>query len=318
MSTSEASNPGGWAEALEAAIVARRYYLDDRKKNEIADELGLSRFKVARLLDEARARGLVKISIDMPADFDVPMGDEFARRHGLRRALIVRTLGAVDQTVPLLGAAAAQHLSRVLAPGDLLGMSWGRSLTSTVDAAGSFPAVDVVQLVGGLRSNTSIPGAELVRRFARHTGGRPFVLHAPLLVGSASMAEALRADPSLAETTSRYSRLRAALVGIGSWNPARSSLRGEFDATERAELEARGAVADICTFVLDRNGHVVSSDATARSVGVTSEELMRVPEVIAVAGGADKKDAIAASLRSGMVDTLVIDDVTAIALMPQD
>ncbi|MBR23016.1 MAG: transcriptional regulator [Leifsonia sp.] len=277
--------------------------------------MGLSRFKVARLLDEARSRGLVKISVDLPADIDVPMGEEFARRFGIRRAVIVNTLGAVDATVPLLGAAAAQYLARVLSPGDLLGMSWGRSLTSTVDAAKSLPVVDVVQLVGGLRSNASTPGAELTRRLASKTGGKPFLLHAPLLVGSVKMAEALRADPSLIETTSRYRDLSVALVGIGAWKPAQSSLQDEFSPQGRRDLEDRGAVADICTFVLDLEGQVLSSDATGRSVGITNSELARVPEVVAVAGGEEKKEAIAASLRSGLVDTLVIDDSTAMALL---
>jgi hypothetical protein len=41
------------AQLILLASVARRYYLEGRSKVEIADELGLSRFKVARLLDAA-------------------------------------------------------------------------------------------------------------------------------------------------------------------------------------------------------------------------------------------------------------------------
>ena len=40
---------------------ARRYYLDERSKVEIAEELGVSRFKIARLLEVARDSGLVRI-----------------------------------------------------------------------------------------------------------------------------------------------------------------------------------------------------------------------------------------------------------------
>ena len=46
-----------------ATTVARRYYLDDRSKIEIAAELKLSRFKVARLLELARSSGIIRISI---------------------------------------------------------------------------------------------------------------------------------------------------------------------------------------------------------------------------------------------------------------
>ena len=51
------------AQLILIASVARRYYLEDKSKIEIAEELGLSRFKVARLLETARESGLVHIEI---------------------------------------------------------------------------------------------------------------------------------------------------------------------------------------------------------------------------------------------------------------
>src|ERR687894_332315 len=51
------------ARLVLTASVARRYYLDGKSKVEIADELGMSRFQVARLLEAARASGLVRIEI---------------------------------------------------------------------------------------------------------------------------------------------------------------------------------------------------------------------------------------------------------------
>ncbi len=51
-------------ELILTARVARMYYLDDRSKTEIADELSISRFRVARLLDSARRSGLVRIEIE--------------------------------------------------------------------------------------------------------------------------------------------------------------------------------------------------------------------------------------------------------------
>ena len=49
------SQLAGPASLVLSASVARRYYLDGRSKTEIADEFGLSRFKVARLIETARA-----------------------------------------------------------------------------------------------------------------------------------------------------------------------------------------------------------------------------------------------------------------------
>ncbi|WP_291050153.1 sugar-binding domain-containing protein [Herbiconiux sp.] len=305
------------AVSLEAAIVARRYYIDDKQKNEIADELGISRFKVARLLDEAKASGIVRISVDMPADIDLPLGEEVARSYGIGRAIVVRAIEAApDATGSLIGEAGAQYLRGILGADDVLGISWGTSLTALVDAVTDLAPADVVQMVGGMRAGRlEVGGAELVRRLTRTTGGRGFALHAPLLVRSAAMAEELRADPSLSDSTDRFSRLTIALVGIGSWNPPKSSLYGEFTEAERAELVQQGAVADLCTFVFDAEGRALDSPALQRAVGISAAELARVPEVIAVAGGDEKVAAIAAALRSGTVSTLVTDSTTARSLL---
>lgn len=49
--------------AMQAPRAARRYFLDGWTIKKIAAELGVSRFKAARLRDWARAEGLVRIEI---------------------------------------------------------------------------------------------------------------------------------------------------------------------------------------------------------------------------------------------------------------
>jgi len=58
-----------------AARVARGYYVDDRSKVELANELGISRFKVARLLDLARDSGIVTIEIHDEGLIDSEMSE---------------------------------------------------------------------------------------------------------------------------------------------------------------------------------------------------------------------------------------------------
>src|SRR4028118_1675276 len=80
--TAESSGP---AQVVLTASVARRYYLDGRSKVEIADEFGLSRFKVARLLDAARASGLVRIEIRHQGGIDVALSARLGGRFGLQQ-----------------------------------------------------------------------------------------------------------------------------------------------------------------------------------------------------------------------------------------
>src|ERR1700677_171040 len=53
-------------EMVLAARVAREFYLKGVSKVDIADRLGISRFRVARLLDSARESGMVRIEIGLP------------------------------------------------------------------------------------------------------------------------------------------------------------------------------------------------------------------------------------------------------------
>lgn len=303
--------------SLESAMVARRFYLANKQKNEIAEELGISRFKVARLLDEARESGIVRIQIDVPTELDLELGEQVAQRFHVRRVLAARTLDKDPESLSaVVGAAAAQYLSNILGATDLLGISWGRALTSTVDAFSTRSATSVVQLAGGINARHSdIGGEELVRRMAAKTGGKPYPLHAPFLVGSAEMARELRGDPSLADAVSVFGSLTVAAVGVGAWDPPSSAVFNELTASERSDLASLRTTADICGIVFDDKGQVVTSPLTERVVGITLDELRRVPEIIAIAGGRDKVAAIAAGLRSGLVSTLVTDTHTARRLL---
>jgi len=298
-------------------LVARRYYLDGKQMNEVAEEFGLSRFKVGRLLNEAREKGIVHISIEMPAEVDFPLGELLASQYEVGRCIVVRSEGATGEALAaILGAGAAQYLSGIISAEDTLGISWGETLTSVVDSLGQLPPAAVVQLVGGAHAaDLNSSGVELIRRLAAKTSGVAAPLHSPLIVGSVDIARQLRSDPSLTATFSRYDTISVALVGIGSWNPSRSSLLRELPTPDRDALLAKGAIADICTFVFDSDGQELQSPALERTIGITSAQLRSIREVVAVAGGQDKIDAIRAALRSGLIDTLVTDSTTARALI---
>src|SRR5690349_23179508 len=113
----------GPAELVLLAAVARRHYLHQQSKVEIAEELGISRFKVARLLESARDRGLVRIEIVRQGSLDVDASARLQERFGLAHAVVVDTADADTGAVRhLLGRAAADLLSDALADGDVSGL----------------------------------------------------------------------------------------------------------------------------------------------------------------------------------------------------
>ena len=80
---------GGPSQLVLTASVARRYYLDNRSKTELAQEFRISRFKVARLLEAARSSGLVRIDIGWAGVIDVELSVLLQERFCLQHSVVI-------------------------------------------------------------------------------------------------------------------------------------------------------------------------------------------------------------------------------------
>ena len=115
----------GPAELVQAAAMARRFYLEGKSKIQIAEEFGVSRFKVARVLETALERDLVRIEIRVPAELDAERSDALRARYGLRHAVVVESPAEAEETPDPenLGEVAADLLGELVNEGDVLGAS---------------------------------------------------------------------------------------------------------------------------------------------------------------------------------------------------
>lgn len=57
--------------------------------------------------------------------------------------------------------------------------------------------------------------------------------------------------------------------------------------------------------MFDTNGEMVKAPLSDRLISISGEQLRRVPEIVAVAGGRTKADAIRVVLRAGFVTTQI-------------
>src|SRR5258708_17734241 len=73
------------------AMVASMYYDQDMTQNAIAEELGISRVKVYRLLKEAKEARIVEIVIDWPVKRDTQLEDALQDAFGLKEALVLKS-----------------------------------------------------------------------------------------------------------------------------------------------------------------------------------------------------------------------------------
>jgi DNA-binding transcriptional regulator LsrR (DeoR family) len=303
-------------EIVLTARVARRYYLEDRSKTEIAQELGISRFRVARLLDLARRDGMVRIEIRAPDSVDTELSEDLQRVFGLTHAIVL-DLPDDDPTTlrRMLGNATGDVLREIVTPRDVLGVAWARSLDGIAGGLGKIAPCPVVQLTGALPDPEGSDIINLVRSVARAGGGTPHVFYAPLVAPDAASARVVRRHQDVARAMQLAAEVTVAVVGIGAWGPGLSTVFDNVDENMRNRTAALGAIGEISGALIDANGHAVASPLSRRIIGVTAEHLEGIRTVLSVAYGVGKAAAVAAALRGGLVNGLVTHSTLARALL---
>jgi len=136
-----------------------------------------------------------------------------------------------------------------------------------------------------------------------------------VLVDSPDIKDAMLRDGSIRSALESVASRDLALVGIGTLDESAPLIRyGHISRQDRKRLLAAGAVGDMCTRFFTPDGkpvHVLDD----RLIAVEWDELQRIPLVVAMAAGVDKRDAILGALRSGCMNVLVTDESTARAVL---
>jgi len=301
----------GPARLIEMAAVARRFYIDGRSKSEISDEMNLSRFKIARILDEALATGIVKIEISTTGRIDLDLSDRLQEAYGLQHSVVLDLDEPnVQAQRAALGENCAALLSEVVTEDDILGLAWGRSVRHMSTALRSLPPCSVVQLSGALRSSVPRPDVrdstiELVRSVASVAQGPAAYFYAPMIVPNIITAQTLREQPDAARSFGLVPQVTIAVVGVGAWESGQSAVHDAFSRDERSRLHDDGVLVEIAGVLLDCEGRPVDNELTGRMITVQAEQLHAIPEVIGIAYGTGKAEAVRVAIRAGYLNSLV-------------
>lgn len=305
----------GLSDSVQAASIAHRFYVRGESKLEIADAVGMSRFKIARILDTARDTGLVRVEFDLPAPVEPGLSEDLRSAYGLERALVLKRAESREPRPHLrrrIGALAARLLSEIATRDDVIGLSWARSVNVMTEEISTLPRCPIVQLCGvhaGMdpRDRT----VETVSRLAAVSGGQAFPIYAPIVLPDRRTTETLRRQRGITETIEQFPYLTKAVVSIGAWQEGESTVYDALSQAERDAITKRGAKAEVAARLFDADGNALSTGLAHHVLAISHEELRAVPEVIALGYTLPKAEAIDAVLRSGMVTTLITDADTA-------
>lgn len=309
------------------AQAAYWYYVQDLGQDEVARRLGVSRSNVSRLLRAAREQGVVRFEIDYPVRRALAVEDrlrtEFAQ-HGLREVVVA----TADQhpsaggrpDVLTVARTAAEWLQDNLRDGQTLGLFWGATIKAMVDVAHVDRKIDahVIQLAGEWSNDPSQSGHNLVRDLAVKLGGRYTYFNAPAVAASQSDADALLAGQDVANALATARAADVAMLGVGAFRADTTQTfldLGRATPAEIEEAEAKKVVGQLAGRFFDDQGRQVDLALHRRLVSLDLHELRHVRTIVVVASGPEKKAAVRAALRGGLVDVLIVDSLLASELL---
>lgn len=294
-----------------ATKAAWYYYMEDNTQAQIAEVMGVSRAKVIRLLEEARAQGIVQFSFRKNDSQRVSAEQLLIDRFGLKDAFVVPTpldSSAINQSI---AQGAAHYVSDHLREDGYLNIGYGDTVSRMLGflAKNREESLNVVSLTGGVSYYLPSVGTTA---YSMHL----FLTPSPLVVSSRQVRDALLDEKSLQDVSTMTEYADMSVVGIGAAVEGATVLRnGILNEGELTVLKMQGAVGDVLNHFMDKDGNLIKTEIEDRVISTDLDKLRQLKNVVGVAGGKDKVTAIKAVLNGGYLNVLITDSDTAAELL---
>jgi DNA-binding transcriptional regulator LsrR (DeoR family) len=285
------------------------YYIEDMTQQAIADQLGISRMRVIKLLEKGRAKKLIQFKIRADAYQQTEITNKLQERYSLKEIVLVPSISNnINETV---ARAAAMYLCDHIVDGAFINVGFGDTMSRTLrnldlpeDSTVSF-----VSLTGGVK-HYNIPSHSDISK------ATCYIVPAPFIASTAEMAAAIREEPSVKDVLNLSSLATYTVVGVGGVTEKATVVKeGNMTANDLLRLQAESAVGDILGYFVDKDGQVLKGTMNDRLISTPPDVLETFPNVIAAAGGIEKAEAIDAVLKTGCINILITDEETAKAVL---
>lgn len=297
------------------AWAAWLYFVDEMTQSEVAQTIGVSRVTVIKLLNDAKERGLVNVRINPALAARVKTSRLMAEAYNLNSAIVVPE-NPNRSMIKQLGDAAAFLLLNGLTAGDVVGVAWGKTVLSAIESMQIEETVDnliVVQVAASPNGLSADFSPELcVSLCANKLGARSVSLMAPAILSSPELKAMLLSEPAIRHQMDVIRSANKVIFGVGQLSEDATIRESELHPVATIEKMAQsGAVGALLGRFIDDSGGEMTGYTHDRMLGLSLDELRRIPNRVCIAGGKNKFAAILATLRGGFVTDLVIDLPTA-------
>lgn len=230
------------------------------------------------------------------------------KRLGLKKVIIVP--GDIEENKIIsseLGRVASIYLKSILIEGSIIALTGGSTIKEVVDSFTKITTVQNVLIVparGGMGRNVEVQANTLVANLANKIGANYKLLHVPDNLSNNALSTILN-EKDIREVIDTIHSSDILIYGIG--RAEEMGRRRGLTSEEIDNLIEQGAVGEAFGCYFNRKGEFLYSTPT---IGVGREDIKKIKNLIAVAGGRNKAEAIIA-IEINSNGTLITDEGAA-------
>ncbi len=302
---------------------ATMYYIHGESMDAIARRFGVSRSSISRTLKNARETGMVQISIQSETRGASSAARKLRDLYGVHAHVVPVRSGIGDaERIDKVASVAAHLLGDWMQDDTVLGVAWGTTTWEVARQLTRHPTHGsmIVQLNGAANTHTTGIGyaSQIISTIAEAFDAKTLFFPVPAFFDYAETKAAMWRERSVARVLGAQRRAQIVLFGVGAMGgstPSHVYAAGYLDDADMREVAEEGVVGDICTVFLRADGTYRDIAINRRATGPTPSELTRVARRVCVVAGDSKVSALIAALRAHVVTDLVIDELTARAVI---
>ena len=291
------------------------YYFENMTQQAIADRLSISRMRVIKLLETARQTGVIQFRLRSDGIGMVEQSQRLINQYHLKDVFLIPEVDQDDaHPNESIARAGAMYIADRLGENACVSVGYGDTLSRTINHLATMVQnpVTCISLTGGV--SNYLPNTR-----SNVFNARLYLMPAPLLASSPEMAAAMREESSVSEIIRMTDLSSFTLVGIGALGENATIFHsGLLSPTDMFFLKMNHAVGDVLGHFIDKDGQLIHTPIEDRLISTPLEHIREMSNVIGLAAGADKIEAIRAVLRGGYLDILITDEATANLLLKDD
>lgn len=302
------------------SAIAKLYYIDKVKQNEIAKRFNITSMTVSRYLKEAESKEIVTFHVKSPWNIDMEKGNQIMKKYNLRDCIVVK-IKENESISTTLGNFLANYVSARITDETTIGFSWGHTISKFVEA---FPMLEVkncnlLQLTGMfVSSDYSVTPQNIISQISNKVSGRIYMTNAPLYVKTKDVRDQLIHDATNEQLWEFAKKSDINIIGVSGMDETASTIkRGTISAEDANELRSIGSIGDVAGTYIDNNGKIVDWSKSDCYTGVPLELISEAKNVICVAGEIQKANVIRKAAEQKYFNTLVTSDIVAQELLKE-